>query len=863
MAEQRTKQSTNTDSGAKKRTQDVEALAARLREEGQRVHDLFNYSPLGIYRTTLEGGVLLANPAVIRMLGYDSMEELMSVKVGEGFPYKQPEKREAFISRFDHRDYVRGFEVEWQRKDGATLYVRESARAIRDDEGNILYFEGTVEDISEKKQAEMQLELRLQSENLIASMSSKFANALLMEESEEEVIEETLSELAGFAGADTASVIAYWSGTRSIRREFAWWRDPDRISSIDKTQRISFDEEPWALKRLLRNEMVYLKLSQRTQKDAELEYRIMSEMGVDSLVMAPWICSDRTVGAVVLGSVSEEKVWTQDMLNVLKITAELIGSAYERKISYKKLHDEQKLVRTLLGNSPDRIYFKDRQCRFIRANTTLCERHGISDPSEIIGKTDRDLFTDLHAEEAYADDMRVMGTGVPVVAKEELETWADGSESWASTTKIPMYDDDGNVSGLMGISRDITARKAGEKERYKLELQMMQAQKMESLGVMCGGIAHDFNNFLMGILGNAGLALMEMAPESPAWNSVKQIETVALRAAELTNQLLAYSGKTEPERRIVDLSKLVREMAHLLRVSIPKSTDIDYSFTDELPGVDCDPVQIRQVVMNLMINASDAIDSEKGLISVETGVTHCDSDALAHTILGDDLDPGEYVYVKVGDNGIGMTKETIERIFDPFFTTKPSGHGLGMAVVMGVIKAHDGTISVESDSGKGTCFTILLPSAGKIETAKEDKKKAAVKTQKNGSVVLEILMVEDDDIVRTVSRKILENCGFNVHEACDGDAAVSILEEAPEGRYDLIMLDVTLPGTSGKDVLAIAKKTKKDVPIIVMSGYNEDSVKNDYGLSGYDGYLKKPFDAVKMTGLVKKCCGISDDHGGE
>ena len=385
---------------------------------------------------------------------------------------------------------------------------------------------------------------------------------------------------------------------------------------------------------------------------------------------------------------------------------------------------------------------------------------------------------------------------------------------------------------------------------------------MDSLGVMCGGIAHDFNNFLMGILGNAGLALMEMAPESPAWNSVKQIETVALRAAELTNQLLAYSGKSEPERRIVHMSKLVKEMAHLLRVSIPKTTEITYSFEGELPGVDCDPVQIRQVVMNLMINASDSIETKSGKISVQTGLMSCDADSLKLSALGEGVEPGEYVYVKVGDNGIGMDQETIDRIFDPFFTTKPSGHGLGMAVVTGVVKAHNGTVLINSTPGSGTEFTVLLPASAELVQVDEGAAAEDVSPEKGEKVSAEILIVEDDEIVSNVARKILENCGFQVSEAPDGDVAIKILEETPPDRFDLIMLDVTLPGTSGKDVLARAKSLKKDVPVLLMSGYNEDDIKRDFGISGYDGFLKKPFDALTMATVVKQCCGITDSAGG-
>ncbi|MBE0611604.1 MAG: PAS domain S-box protein, partial [Dehalococcoidia bacterium] len=258
---------------------------------------------------------------------------------------------------------------------------------------------------------------------------------------------------------------------------------------------------------------------------------------------------------------------------------------------------------------------------------------------------------------------------------------------------------------------DVTERRAAEAERRRLDQQMQQTQKLESLGILAGGIAHDFNNLLVAILGNAGLALLELPPESPARQTVQAIETAAQRAADLTRQMLAYSGKGQFVVEPLNLSRVVEEMAHLLEVSVSKRAVLKYHFAPNLPPIEADATQVRQVIMNLITNASDAIGERSGVISISTGMQYADRAYLAESYLDADLPEGDYVYIEVADTGEGMADETRVRIFDPFFTTKFTGRGLGLAAVLGIVRGHRAAIKLYSESGRGTTFKVLFPAA--------------------------------------------------------------------------------------------------------------------------------------------------------
>ncbi len=400
---------------------------------------------------------------------------------------------------------------------------------------------------------------------------------------------------------------------------------------------------------------------------------------------------------------------------------------------------------------------------------------------------------------------------------------------------------------VISIAVDITERKQAEEERRQFEAGMQQTQKLESLGVMAGGIAHDFNNILFAILGNAELALDSMGVDAPEREHLEEIQTASRRAAGLTDQMLAYSGKGLLELGKIDLSELVREMANLLKVSHSKKVDLMCSFDDELPAVKADPSQLRQVVMNLITNASEAIGDEVGVVNIETGVTEASQEYLATSYVNDNLAGGNYVYLQVSDTGCGMDEDTQGKIFEPFFTTKFTGRGLGMAAVLGIIRAHNGAIHIDSEAGRGTTIKVLLPALEEpVEPPLEEK---AVDKDWHASGT--VLVVDDELQIRKLQEITLSIKGFTVLTAENGCEAVELFREHKD-EIVCVLLDLTMPHMDGEETYAELRRIREDVPVILMSGYGEKQVKERLGQAGFSAFIKKPCQPRELMETIRR-----------
>jgi signal transduction histidine kinase/CheY-like chemotaxis protein len=386
-------------------------------------------------------------------------------------------------------------------------------------------------------------------------------------------------------------------------------------------------------------------------------------------------------------------------------------------------------------------------------------------------------------------------------------------------------------------------------ERKQLQEQMLHAQKLESLGVLAGGIAHDFNNLLCGMLGSADLALFDLEPAHPARDSLEMVRDTAQRATELCRQMLAYSGKGRFEVEPLDVSRLIGDMAQLLRVSVAKKASLRLELQPDLPTVAADPTQLRQILLNLVVNASDSLGGGSGSITVATGATQCDRGYLRSAYLNEDLPEGRYVFIEVADTGCGMDEETRLRIFDPFFTTKFIGRGLGLAATLGIVRGHNGTVKVYSEPRVGTTFKVLLPA---ITPSAVRSRSTAVAAQWRGHGV--VLLVDDERTVRTIGAKMLERLGFEVLLAEDGLVGVEKYRDHA-GRIDVVILDMTMPGLSGEEAFGELRKIRSDVRVLLTSGYNEQEATNRFIGKGLAGFLQKPF---QLTTLREKLCQILD-----
>lgn len=515
-------------------------------------------------------------------------------------------------------------------------------------------------------------------------------------------------------------------------------------------------------------------------------------------------------------------------------------------IAQRDLRESRQLLDALIEHSPDHIYFKDDRSRFRRISLAQAVRFGLSAPEQAVGKTDFDFFASEHAQAAYADEQDVMRSGRPMVGKEEREDWPDGRETWVSTTKVPLRDSSDRIIGTFGISRDITENKKAAAERTALEAQIRHLQKLESLGVLAGGIAHDFNNLLVGILGNADLVLPDLPEGSGSRRTVEEIKRAALRASELTGQMLAYSGRGQFVIKAIDLNQLVAEMDQLLEASIPKHVTVEQRFAPNLPSIDADAPQVRQVVMNLLTNAAEAIGNKPGRIIVATGVADLGNEPEGLLFLNDASAPAAHVYLDVADDGAGMDDDTRKRIFDPFYTTKFTGRGLGLACVLGIIRGHNGAVQVKSALGKGTSFRVFFPGSEAAPPPPEVVKSKSLPRPISGSAT--VLVVDDEDDVRRIASLMLQRDGYNVHEAADGCEALDIFRDKSD-TIDLVLLDMTMPRMGGEETLRELHKIRPDVPVILSSGYNEKETTQRFGPRELAGFVQKPFE---MSTLLEK-----------
>jgi PAS domain S-box-containing protein len=538
--------------------------------------------------------------------------------------------------------------------------------------------------------------------------------------------------------------------------------------------------------------------------------------------------------------------------DVLPITfdgrpASLVASidVTERRAVETTIRESEARFRAVVDTVTAAIWIYDGE-RMVFANEAASVMSGYSH-EEILAPGYLERFTHPEDLPVVADRSARRLRGEPV--EKQFETRVvrkDGQVRWADSTVVPITIDGRPASLVAHI--DITDRKNAEEERRKLDLQMQHAQKLESLGVLAGGIAHDFNNLLVAVLGNAGLALMELPPESPARQTVQSIEIAAQRAADLTRQMLAYSGKGRFFVEPINLSRLVEEMGHLLEVSVSKRAILKYHFAPETPLIDADATQVRQVVMNLITNASDAIGDRSGVIAISTGMLFADRAYLSETYLDNDLPEGDYTFVEVSDTGSGMDEETRGRIFDPFFTTKFTGRGLGLAAVLGIVRGHRGAIKIYSEVGRGTTFKVLFP-VSELAIAAAPAPTAEMPREPSISPGT-ILVVDDDETVRAVTRRMLEYSGYTVILAPDGREALDIFHQQG-GLLDVVLLDMTMPHMDGEATFRELRRIDPAVRVVLMSGYNEADATEQFSGKGLAGFIQKPFRTPDLLARIR------------
>jgi PAS domain S-box-containing protein len=405
----------------------------------------------------------------------------------------------------------------------------------------------------------------------------------------------------------------------------------------------------------------------------------------------------------------------------------------------------------------------------------------------------------------------------------------------------------GGTRHMAGIVRDVTEHKMAEQERLEVERRLQQSQRLESLGVLAGGIAHDFNNILTGILGNAELGLVGLPASAAARANLQEIAKASTRAAGLCREMLAYAGRGQFASELIDFGALVEDLLDLLRTSISKKALLSLDLTKGMPRVLGDSGQLSQVIMNLVINASDAVGEKGGVIRISTGAIECSSDYLAETYATQNIAPGLYLALEVSDTGCGMDRDTLSHIFEPFFTTKFTGRGLGLAAVLGIVRGHKGTLMVTSEPGRGSTFKVLLPVAEAKRGAPEGEGATGTGNWRGQGTVL---LVDDEEAIRAISGSMLSHLGFSVICAADGQEALE-LYSAHRQEVVLVLLDLTMPNMDGEETFNALRCLDPGAPVVLSSGYAEHDIASRFAGKGLSGFIQKPYSLAQLQQRVR------------
>ena len=522
--------------------------------------------------------------------------------------------------------------------------------------------------------------------------------------------------------------------------------------------------------------------------------------------------------------------------NALQSRADSLEGQVQTQI--QELRASEARLQGFIRHAPAVIAFKDAEGRFLVINPQM--EAIIGKPSaEILGRRNEDLFPPEVCAHYRERDERALRLRQAI---QEENRWVDaeGELHYVLSHVFPLVDGTGQGWGLGYIGTDITERKQADQA-------LLQSQKLESLGVMAGGIAHDFNNLLGAMLGNVELARAE--PEQTR-HHLETLEGLIDKASGLLRQMLAYSGEGRTDVQTLDLNRLVVEMTDLLGTSISRRATLHLDLHPQPLLLVADPSQVRQVVMNLVINASEALEDHPGAITLSTWLEDLGQDTIDLHYEGQILGPGPHVALQVADTGAGMAPEVLRRIFEPFFSTKFTGRGLGLAAVHGILRSHSGGFRVSSAAGKGSTFRLLFPAArDAVVPSGPEPAQGRPDLPARGSGL--VVVVDDEDAMRSVAVRGLERAGFQTLQARDGREALALFE-ANRGRIQVILLDLTMPTLDGEAVYQELRRQGAAVPVILCSGFDESEALRRFEGVGLAGFLQKPFRLGPLVAMVQQ-----------
>jgi two-component system cell cycle sensor histidine kinase/response regulator CckA len=789
------------------------------REAEERFRSLFENATEGIFQTTTDGRYLSVNPALARMCGFASSSEMISTVQDLGRElYADPNVRNVFKQLIEKYGSVKDFEYEVRRKDGAKIWISENAHVVRNPDGEILSYEGTIEDITAQKRAELERQVTFE-----------IIHAVNVTDNLDDLLRLIHIALKKVLYAENCFIALYESATGMFHFPFF----------VDQ-----FDEAP-PPQRVGRSCTAHVYRTGQAMLIPQRTFDLLAAEGKVELVGTPspsWLgvplrTPAATIGVLVVQHYEDENAYTERDQEFLASVGGQIALAIERKRSEEKVREGEARLRVLVEQLPAVLWTVDRDLRFTSALGAGFARLKIK-PNEIVGMSLLDYFETTDQTFLPIAAHRRAVAGEPITFHVE---WKSGS--YACHVE-PLRDSDGQVSGAICMSLDITDRK-------QLEEQLRQAQKMEAVGRLAGGIAHDFNNLLMVIQGYGDLLVERLPTGDPLRRNAEQIQMASQRATSLTRQLLAFSRKQMLAPKILNVQTVVADMEKILRRLIGEDIQLETSSAPDLGLVKADRSQIEQVILNLAVNARDAMP-QGGRLTIETANVELDA-SYSHPPAV--LSPGKYVMLAVTDNGCGMDAETQAHVFEPFFTTKEKGKGtgLGLATVYGVVKQSGGYVWVYSEPGRGTSFKIYLPRIAETAVPAGREGKSDMQVPQRGSET--ILLVEDEKGVRELAREYLTSSGYTVIEAEDGHTALE-LAAMHVGPIHLLLTDVVMPGISGRELAERVGQIRPGIKVIYMSGYTDQAVVHHGILENDAILLQKPFTLMTLAGKLREMLAV-------
>jgi two-component system cell cycle sensor histidine kinase/response regulator CckA len=545
--------------------------------------------------------------------------------------------------------------------------------------------------------------------------------------------------------------------------------------------------------------------------------------------------------------VGETMLELSSALQELRAAADELQQQNEELAETRELvDDERRRYQELFDDAPDGYLVTGPEGTIQQANAIAASLLGVR--RDLLPGKPIIVFVASEAHRAFVAYMARLHDG----HSERVAEWQtvlqprEGPPYPVTLTTGRICDRNGKLIGLRWLLRDSSERVRLDGTRRQWEAQLQHTQRLESLGVLASGIAHDFNNHLAGILGSAELALLQLPREAPARAEVEQIVTAAHRAADLTGQMLAYSGRGNFRVQPILLPALIREVEPLLRASLPKTCSLTFHLREPILAIEADATQVRQVLINLVVNAGEAIGDAAGDVTVRVDVRECDHAYLARGVLDTRIPEGSYVFFEVTDTGCGMSKEAQARMFEPFFTTKFTGRGLGLAAVLGIVRGHHGTILVNSEPGSGTRVEVLFPPTKRPVIAPQISAPLPPDWRGEGT----ILVVDDEARIRTVAALALERAGFTVLTAAEGQEAVAVFRTHAQS-IRAVLLDLAMPRLDGAATARELRRIRPDVRIVLSSGYTEEEATRQFADRDIVGFLQKPYALTDLVAAVR------------